>query len=454
MTPVRPVRVFGDCAIVLEADSVHEAHGLAAAFNDSHQPGVEDVIVGFRSVTVVTDPTVTDVAVLGEAAARVAALAPGLSSNKLIEIPVAFDGSDLDDVAHLARLSPSRVEGLLTGHDLRVAFVGFAPGFAYLVGLPPELAAVPRRPTPRPAVVAGAVALAGGFAGIYPQPSPGGWHVVGQTGVQLFDSDAPPYSVLRAGDLVRLRAGEAPTGSPFGIPTGPRHSLRTDADRRLTVEDPGLLSFVQDRGRVGFAGIGVPRAGAADPYSPRIANRLVGNDEHAPGIEATARGPALRFSAPAHVAVVGTPDVTIDGRRVPSDTVVPVGADQVLTVGVAFQGLRAYIAVSGGIDIPRVLGSSASDVLSGLGAGPLVLGDVLGLGPAQRPRGRGKHVEESAAAGPIRVIAGPDEFPQPPWTACCRRPGKCLRRATGSVSAWALRCPWMLPVRKSPRGAW
>ena len=232
MTPLRPVRLFGDSAVVIEVDTVDEAHAvassvpvLAAHVEGLDASGIEDVIVGYRSVTVVVDPTVVDVALLADTLTDTLtdALASGepngfrSSAGRLVEIPVALDGSDLGDVARIAGMTPDKVVILLAEADLRVAFVGFAPGFAYLEGLDRDLAAVPRRPTPRPVVTGGSVGLAGGFVGIYPQASPGGWHVVGRTDMRLFDPDAPPYSALRAGDRVRLsvvdpetRAGPGP----------------------------------------------------------------------------------------------------------------------------------------------------------------------------------------------------------------------------------------------------
>jgi KipI family sensor histidine kinase inhibitor len=411
MTAGRPVRAFGDGALVVDVDGVDEAHQVAVVVGESGWPGIEDVIVGFRSVTVVADPTATDLAGLRDQVASLGPVPGHRSTSRLVEIPVTVDGPDLDEVARRARLSPSRVVDLLTGSDLRVAFIGFAPGFAYLVGLPPDLASVPRRPTPRPAVPGGSLALAGGFAGIYPQTSPGGWQVVGRTGLRLFDGETAPYSVLRPGDRVRLReAGEAGTAIT-APPSGGRPPLRSDAPRNLVVENGGLLSLVQDGGRVGVAGLGVPRAGAADPYARRIANRLVGNEADAAAIETTARGPTLRFSAPAHVAVMGTAELTLDGRRVPSGSVVPVGAGQTLATGDERHGLRSYIAVSGGIDIPAVLGSRSSDVLCGLGPGALVRGDVLGLGPPGRPAGRLRAAAPPGPAETIRVLVGPDPFP-------------------------------------------
>jgi KipI family sensor histidine kinase inhibitor len=410
VTPVRPVRPFGDGAVVIETDSVDDAHRLAAAVTALDAPGLDDVIVGYRSVTIVADPTATDVAALGETSASLVAGPGGHSAPAVVEMPVALDGPDLDDVARLARMAPARVVALLTSTDWQVAFVGFAPGFADLVGLPPDLATVPRRPTPRPAVPGGSVALAGGFAGIYPQTSPGGWHIVGRTPMRLFDPLTPPFSLLRAGDVVRLRLADVGERSTVG-PAGPRPPLRSPAARTVVVGDAGLLSFVQDRGRIGVAGLGVPGAGAADPYSLRVANLLVGNVETAAAIETTARGPTLTFSSPALVAVVGTSDATIDGRDVPSGTVLPVASGQTMTVGGRRDGLRAYIAIGGGIDIPPVLGSRSSDVLCGLGAGALSDGDVLGLGQAGIARGRIRPVAATAGVTALRIMMGPDAFP-------------------------------------------
>ncbi len=120
-------------------------------------------------------------------------------------LPVVFDGADLDEVAaahrHLDRPWSIRAG---SAADLRVAFLGFAPGFPYLTGLPPELAALPRRDAPRTSVPAGSVAVGGGFASIYPRASPGGWQLLGWTDVPLFDPDAPPYALVRPGDRVRF----------------------------------------------------------------------------------------------------------------------------------------------------------------------------------------------------------------------------------------------------------
>jgi KipI family sensor histidine kinase inhibitor len=120
-----------------------------------------------------------------------------------VEIPIVYDGEDLPDVAAAWRVSVDAAVARLSGAELRVAFCGFAPGFAYLTGLPADWA-VSRLSTPRTRVPAGSVGLAGAYVGIYPSASPGGWRLVGRTDVPLFDVDRDPPATLVPGTRVRL----------------------------------------------------------------------------------------------------------------------------------------------------------------------------------------------------------------------------------------------------------
>jgi biotin-dependent carboxylase-like uncharacterized protein len=176
----------------------------------------------------------------------------------------------------------------------------------------------------------------------------------------------------------------------------------------VEVVAPGALTTIQDLGRPGWAHIGVPRSGAADRPALRLANRLVGNDEGATALETTLSGPRLRFDAPTVIALSGAP---VDS--IPMHTAIDLAAGEVLKVGNARQGLRTYIAVRGGLDVPRVLGSAATDLLTGLGPAPLSRGDVLELGAA-----RGGRTPSTPAPAPppilqlpqisqLRFIAGP-----------------------------------------------
>ena len=122
---------------------------------------------------------------------------------EMVTIDVCFDGEDLAEVARLWDTDERGVVDRLVGTELHVAFCGFTPGWAYLAGLPEELA-VPRRPNPRPRVPAGSVGLADRYAGIYPTASPGGWQLVGRTDVKLFDPDRTPPALLTPGTRVRF----------------------------------------------------------------------------------------------------------------------------------------------------------------------------------------------------------------------------------------------------------
>jgi len=123
----------------------------------------------------------------------------------VVEIPVVYDGDDLDDVARATGLEPSDVIARHSGSSFRVDFCGFAPGFGYLRGLDPRLH-LPRRATPRTRVPAGSVAIAAEFTAVYPRPSPGGWHLLGSTDRVMFDPDRSPPALFEPGVHVRFVA--------------------------------------------------------------------------------------------------------------------------------------------------------------------------------------------------------------------------------------------------------
>ena len=428
---------YGDTAWLVEFSEstdravVHQlardlATGSAGAVRGAGEPPgmIRDVTVGDRTLVVrlsagsAPDGSAEERTWLDQQVRRVQDGLPGAPpSRPATVLPVTFDGEDLDAVAESAGLSTDRVISLLLGAELRVAFVGFAPGFAYLTGLPPPLSGIPRRATPRRSVPAGSVAIAGGFAAVYPAATPGGWHLVGHTPVRMFDPAVAPYALLAAGDRVRFRPegdADAPESASASA-KAPRPRLRSRSTRWVDVVEPGSLTLVQDAGRPGTAGIGVPEAGAADPESMVLANRLVGNEDGAAVLEIVGRGPVLRFGCPVHLAVV-TPgrtglDLRADGFSLPSDAVVPLQGGQLAELGMVRGGARAYLAVGGGFTTPVVLGSRSSDVLSGLGPGALRAGDRLELGPPTRPRGlllpESAGVSTRSGVTVVRAVAGP-----------------------------------------------
>ena len=165
----------------------------------------------------------------------------------------------------------------------------------------------------------------------------------------------------------------------------------------IEVVEPGLLTTVQDLGRAGWAHVGVPPSGAVDPRALERGNRLVGNAASAAGLEATLIGPKLRFLRPALVAVCSATE----------GTAVRLGVGDELDVGPLDDGARAYICVRGGIDVPLVLGSRSTDLLTGLGPSPLRAGDLLNVGPEPEGPPGVDHVARERDQPVLRITPGP-----------------------------------------------
>ncbi|MCX6395348.1 MAG: biotin-dependent carboxyltransferase family protein [Propionibacteriales bacterium] len=182
-------------------------------------------------------------------------------------------------------------------------------------------------------------------------------------------------------------------------------------ERFVDVLEPGALTTVQDLGRPGYAHLGVPRSGALDQPALRLGNRLVGNSEDAAALETTLTGVRFRASVAIRFAVTGAGcSVRVDGREAGWGTPVPVRAGAVVDVGTAIDGVRSYVCFAGGVGVDPVLGSRATDLLSGLGPAPLRVGDRLPLGDA---------------GDPAPVV----EIPR-------RRPGSVLRVDLGPRADW------------------
>jgi KipI family sensor histidine kinase inhibitor len=403
---------MGGTAGIIFTNGHEEAQSLAEAMRSAQLEGVEDVLPAADTVGILVDPERSHLASVLTFAADLT-FDDRTRTGRDVEVEVCFDGPDLGAVADFVALEVAGVVARLAATTLRVGWLGFMPGFAYLVGLPDSLASVPRLARPRARVPAGSFALAGGYAGIYPQATPGGWNVLGRTAVRLFDADRSEPAFLAPGDLVRIRPVASLDSPEPGPPEpGPAERLAISAagPRRVSVLDAGTLTLIEDLGRVGMAHLGVGRGGPADALRHRIANLAVGNPATSAVLEITASGPTLRFDCAAHVALVGECSLYIDGREAPPSSVQLVDAGQTVSVGTVRQGLRSYLAVSGGIETPPVLGSRAADARFSLWPGPLRRGDELDLGTAGRPRGR---FFEPAFGTVLGVEAGPDGGGEP-----------------------------------------
>ena len=169
---------------------------------------------------------------------------------------------------------------------------------------------------------------------------------------------------------------------------GPGPVRGNDDDPGLSVVRAGVLTTVQDLGRVGHAHLGVPRSGALDLPALRLVNRLVGNPEGAAALETTLDGCAVRAGRAVTVAVGGAPcGVRVDGRPAAWGAAVRVAAGALLEVGAAARGVRSYVAFGGGVAVEAVLGSRSTDLLSGLGPAPLRGRCRAAAGPPTGPPG-------------------------------------------------------------------
>jgi len=209
------IRPVGETAFTIEfgdrvdADLNRRVHALDALLEDAPLAGIVERVPTYRSLLIVFDPLTTNVAALQTELLRLATgdlaqspIAPG----RLIKIPVRYggsDGPDLDDVAAHCGLTPADVIAQHAAATYQVAMLGFAPGFTYLLGLPPALA-TPRLATPRLRVPPGSIGIAGSQTGIYALSTPGGWRIIGHTPLLLFDPDRDKPFLVEAGDRVQF----------------------------------------------------------------------------------------------------------------------------------------------------------------------------------------------------------------------------------------------------------
>ncbi|WP_425955455.1 carboxyltransferase domain-containing protein [Xylanimonas sp. McL0601] len=477
-----------DDALLVELDDLAQATALLASLVETPVPGTGEPVPGARTVLVPFQPAVVTASALA-AELRTRPLAPReVTGARLVEIPTVYDGEDLAPLARLLGWSPEELVRRHVTASWRVGFMGFAPGFAYLTcaDAPGSWPEVPRRETPRTRVPAGAVALAGPYAGVYPRASPGGWQLVGRTDTPVWDSTREPASLWSPGDEVRF-VPTPPTpqevsgrgtpryrpGSDDPSPSEPHEPVsgraRDGALRAaLVVLDGGLQSLVEDLGRPGVARLGVGSSGAADPRSLRAANRAVGNVPGAAAIECVG-GLRVRARGGAVVALTGagapTTVFTADRsseRPAPHGVAFLLHDGDELAVGYPGRGARTYLAVRGGLDVPVVLGSRSTDTLGGLGPAPLGPGTVLDVGAQGALEGAvaggdvgAPPLDRLPAAGEtttLRVVLGPHDdwfdagavaaLTGTPWTVTprsdrvgLRLDGEPLHRAVRRVEA-------------------
>jgi KipI family sensor histidine kinase inhibitor len=395
------------------------ASALRAAFPDA------DIVVGAGTVAVFGGSP-EDVR---GALAHVAVAAP--ASGRSHQIATVYDGPDLNEVARVLGITTDDVVARHTSYEYLVELLGFLPGFAYLAAPDFDLV-VPRRPSPRTRVPAGSVGVAASFTGVYPFASPGGWNLLGRAvDAAPFDPARDPPVLFAPGDRVRF--------TPACVPE-PCASLQETASaslRGLMIVAAPVCATVQDLGRAGQLGRGLPPSGPLDGDRFLAANTAVGNPASAAAIE-IALG-SLEVEA---LGVRAT--VSVDGERA-----VTLREGERLRVGETGSAVR-YLAVRGGVDVPVVLGARATLIVARLGGRlgrALRRGDVLAIGDAEAQGPSPAAALRGLRDDPLRIDPGPhlDRFPAGAYEA--------LLRATWIVSAKSDRVGVRLEGAHIPRDA-
>lgn len=403
----------GLSAILFETEDLASAMGLFNAITAKRQDpalsAVVEVMPAARSVLLRFDSLRATNRGIVEAIGSLDVKAGQEEVHRTVSIPVIYNGEDLETVARLLGISADEVVRRHAAHAWTAAFVGFAPGFAYLTGGDP-IFDVPRRDSPRLAVPQGAVGLAGTFSGVYPRRSSGGWQLIGSTAYAMWDERRDSPASVQPGDIVEfqpVREQVTPTRPAAAVPAErPAMAFAGDDDDTdtaavtvvpgdcqtsschektagaLLVERPGMLALFEDDGRCALA-MGVAASGSADWYSAHLANRLVGNPSDDPVVEITAGDAsftALRdvvlAIAGAHVpiTVCGTDDAR---TRIECQEAFVLRGGERVDIGLPVDGLRDYLALQGGFAVERVLGSASRDTMADIGPEPLRPAGVL-----------------------------------------------------------------------------
>jgi len=210
LTPLTESALLFELGDAIDPILNRRAFALAAALRSSGLPGLGEAVPGYASLLLPYDPDQIDFSTLQnwlhENYTSIQPLPE--AESRIIELPVRYggvDGPDLDFVAAHNHLTPAEVIDLHAAPFYPVYFMGFAPGFPYLGGLDPRIAA-PRLPSPRIGVPAGSVGIAGAQTGVYPLETPGGWRIIGRTDLLLFDPLRDPPFLLSPGDVIHFTA--------------------------------------------------------------------------------------------------------------------------------------------------------------------------------------------------------------------------------------------------------
>ncbi len=398
---------------------------LAKCLEDKNPAYMIELIPTYRSLTIIYQPKLISVSALkSEIDALLKDLKCSVTANRrLVEIPVCYDEQFALDLEYLAKEHHLMINEVITLHSERIYLVymlGFIAGFPYLGGMN-KLLSTARKSEPRLKIAAGSVGIAGEQTGIYSLASPAGWQIIGRTPLQLFNPNSDTPFLLKAGDNIKFKPIDLDEYHRIdALQIKETKSEFKPAQASVEIIKTGVQLSIQDNGRRGYAAFGVSESGAIDKFSYQIANALLENDDNVAVLELLYGGAELIFKEDCQIALTGADcGASLNGKTLANWQSHTIKQGDNLKFGFAQSGLRAYIAVGGGVDCPLVLGSRATDVKTGIGGlngENLKAGDLLAFKAKKRTinsRLPVEYIPKYSEKLEIRVIWGPqaDYFP-------------------------------------------
>jgi antagonist of KipI len=288
----------------------------------------------------------------------------------IVEIPVCYDesfGLDILALAAAKKMSVAAVIKLHSDEMYRIYAIGFLPGFTYM-GKVNTLIATPRKHTPRVTVNAGSVGIAGEQTGIYPLNSPGGWNIVGQTPLQLFDATREQAVLLKMGNYIKFLPITVAEYYTIKNTQQPKVIGANNNAIGIRVLKHGMADSVQDLGRYAHQHVGINPTGAMDIVAAQIANFLVGNTANEAVLELHFPASVFQFQTDVIIALSGADfTATINTNAVPINTPIIVAKNTVITFTKLVTGARCYLAVKGGFTIIPWLNSYSTNIKANSG---------------------------------------------------------------------------------------
>ncbi|TLU33078.1 carboxyltransferase domain-containing protein, partial [Acinetobacter baumannii] len=281
---MRFLSVNADCFLI-ELASLEETLALYNKLQNTQLNGIKDLVPAAKTILVFFNEIETNFKTLVASIQSLKIDSGFERSGQEVIVPICYNGEDLAQVAELQGLTVADVIRKHHQSVWNVAFIGFAPGFAYMSSPDKPFTDIPRLTVPRKKIPSGSLGLAGKYSGIYPKDSPGGWQLIGTTTEKMWDLERKNPALLLPGMTVHF---EDVTHRPTTV-TVPQQITRKAEPKQsvplFTITAPSLQMLIQDEGRLNQSNIGVGVAGAMDLSAMHSANRIVGNPTDTPVIE-------------------------------------------------------------------------------------------------------------------------------------------------------------------------